>query len=68
MLSLVFFFGLADSVSYDVSISFMSLGVVGSFYKGIIASGTISGKFRVLITMMQETLKDMTPFMIILIS
>ena len=58
---------MADSASYDVSISFMSLGIVGSFYKGIIAMGTISGKFRVLITMLQETLIDMIPFTIILI-
>ena len=54
--------------SYEVCIILMTMGVVGSYYKGIIAMNCISGRFRVLTKMLMETFMDMIPFTVILVS
>lgn len=53
--SVVLFFCLGKYASYNLSVSLMTLGIVGSYYKGIMATSCISGRFRVLIKMLQET-------------
>lgn len=44
------------------------MGIVGSYYKGIMATSSMSGRFRVLIKLLYETFKDMIPYTIILIT
>ena len=67
ILSTILFFSLGTNASYPISISLLTMGVVGSYYKGIMATSSMSGRFRVLIKLLFETFKDMIPYTIMLI-
>ena len=68
IISIIVYFAMGSNASYEVCIILMTMGVVGSYYKGIIAMNCISGKFRVLTKMLMETFMDMIPFTVILVS
>ena len=68
ILSTIFFFALEQNISYSISVSLLTMGIVGSYYKGIMATSSMSGRFRVLIKLLYETFKDMIPYTIILIT
>ena len=64
----ILFFSLGSVASYDVSLYLLLVGLVGSFYKGIMSMSVISVKFRVLIKLLQSSFIDMIPFTVILMA
>ena len=68
ILSTILFFSVSRNFSYEISTILLTVGVVGSYYKGIMAMSSMSSKFRVLIKLLEETFQDMIPYTIILAS
>ena len=68
IISTILFFALGTTTSYSFSVSQLTIGIVGSYYKGIMATSSMSGRFRVLIKLLFETFKDMIPYTIMLIT
>ena len=51
-----------------VSVFFLIIGLVGAFYKGIMAVAILNESYRVLIKLIQNSIIDMIPFTVILIA
>ena len=64
--SVIFFFSLGKSIGYNASMTLFIIGIVGSFYKGLLFLNCLSPRFRVLIEMVKQTFIDMMPFTVIL--
>ena len=55
-------------MSPRAAVTFLIVGLIGSFYKGIMSMVIVNNKFRVLIKLLQNSLIDMIPFTVILIA
>lgn len=66
--STIIFYTFGDLMEPKVSVFFLIIGLVGAFYKGIMAVAILNESYRVLIKLIQNSIIDMIPFTVILIA
>lgn len=66
--STIIFYCFGHLMAPRVSVTLLIIGLIGSFYKGIMSMVIVNNKFRVLIKLLQNSLIDMIPFTVILIA